>query len=451
MSSSLRDRLDEMNLTSDEVKRLSDAFKKEEFRKLFAEYAEEISNPENRALYEEEIRQLEKERGMEVKFVRPEPGYVLKTTANGVTKAFINVCVSDHVGSPNSEKKVDLDGKKGLSWCIPHLFSQPREDFAKDKKRCLVYDFVVHPSTFRMAETNPRFRCMINNLAIDGLQKMFNVILDQKNCKQIKMKYKGPVTCSVIRSRIPGAELSQLEEGDLMSKFPYPYDDESSTEKAKRIAKENAIESVSNTLLEKDKLTVANDSSGYTKPKYELKHQSDVDLQNYFTCPNLAPNTRPQRLIIEVILPLLSSASSINLDVFENSIKLVSHKPAKYSLELPLPYSIDENASNAKFDKTKHMLTIVLAVLPNECLMPEICNNSLEKEPKSTIDMTSNEVTSNLNEVGCFACAHLNFIKYMPFINLRKRIMSCVIYGRKHKFKKENLRLYLNNLVNIML
>ena len=413
MSSSLRDRLDEMNLTSDEMKRLSDAFKKEEFRKLFAEYAEEISNPDNRALYEEEIRQLEKERGMEVKFVRPEPGYVLKTTVNGVKKAFINVCISDHVGSPNSEKKVDLDGNKGLSWSIPHLFSQPREDFAKDKKRCLVYDFVIHPFTYRMAETNPRFRCMVNNLAIDGLQKMFNVILDQKNCKQIKMKYKGPVTCSVIRSRIPGTEMSQLEEGDLMSNFPYPYDDESSIEKAKRIAKENEIESVSNMLLRKEQLlTVASNPSDYTIPKYELRHQADVDLQNYFTCPNLSPNTRPQRLVIEVILPLLSSASSINLDVFENSIKLVSHKPAKYHLELPLPYSVDENASNAKFDKTKHRLTIVLAVLPNECLMPGICNNSLESEPKPIIN--TSEVSSNLNEVS-FCVYSIEFIQIHAF------------------------------------
>ena len=55
----------------------------EKFRDLLREYAEEISDPENRKKYEEEIAQLERERGMNVKFINPTPGHVLKTSVDG--------------------------------------------------------------------------------------------------------------------------------------------------------------------------------------------------------------------------------------------------------------------------------------------------------------------------------------------------------------------------------
>ena len=53
------------------------------FRDLLKEYAEEISNPVNRKKYEEEIAMLERDRGMDVKFINPKPGHVLKTSVNG--------------------------------------------------------------------------------------------------------------------------------------------------------------------------------------------------------------------------------------------------------------------------------------------------------------------------------------------------------------------------------
>jgi len=49
--------------------------KDEEFRKLLVEYAKEISDPENKKKYEEEIAEMEKMRGMDVKFVHPEVNY----------------------------------------------------------------------------------------------------------------------------------------------------------------------------------------------------------------------------------------------------------------------------------------------------------------------------------------------------------------------------------------
>ena len=57
------ERMKKMDITKDEMQRIQTALKDEEFRKMFTSYAEEISNPENRKLYEEEIAQMESQRG----------------------------------------------------------------------------------------------------------------------------------------------------------------------------------------------------------------------------------------------------------------------------------------------------------------------------------------------------------------------------------------------------
>lgn len=71
---SSEERWKELNITKSEVDRIGEALKDEKFRKMFAEYAEELSDPKNRELYEQEIAQMEADRGMDVQFVHPKPG-----------------------------------------------------------------------------------------------------------------------------------------------------------------------------------------------------------------------------------------------------------------------------------------------------------------------------------------------------------------------------------------
>ncbi|CAF4074166.1 unnamed protein product, partial [Rotaria magnacalcarata] len=47
-NTSFEDKLKDLNLSNDELKRFSDAFKNDEFRKLFIEYAEELNDPKSR-------------------------------------------------------------------------------------------------------------------------------------------------------------------------------------------------------------------------------------------------------------------------------------------------------------------------------------------------------------------------------------------------------------------
>jgi len=368
-------KLEDLNVTQEELQKITECLKQDEFKKLFFEYAEEISNPENRARYESEIRQLENERGMDVKFVNPEPGYVIKTTIGGEVKAFINVCKNENIGKPSSLKKVGKDGRPGLSWTLPHSFTPPREDLDREKKKCQIFDFVVHPDTYRMAESNSRFKKMINDLAMDGIRKQFDVEPDTKNCKFPKMKYKGTPASTVIRTRIPDASPAVSNDpSDIMSKFPYPYDNQTSAEKAKQREEEYALKrSTKKEVSQRKNETKDSEGNkqkseadcGFAVPKYTITHRSEVDYQDYVSDPDIRrKSTHPKALVVEVFLPLLSSAVPIQLDIFECQLKLVSTKPAKYKLDVMLPYTVDESRGSARFDKARRKLVVTLPVVP---------------------------------------------------------------------------------------
>jgi dynein assembly factor 2 len=118
---------EKLDITRDEVNRIGEALKNQEFRKLFADYCEEISNPENKKKYEEELTQLENERGIDISFIHPNPGYVIKTSADGKTKTFINVASNEKIGKPTSQVEIQ-NGKRGLCWSIPYSLAPPRPD-----------------------------------------------------------------------------------------------------------------------------------------------------------------------------------------------------------------------------------------------------------------------------------------------------------------------------------
>lgn len=176
---------EELEVTREELDTLTECMKKEEFRKLLLEYAEEVNDPENRSRYESEIRQLERERGVDVTFVNPRPGYVIKTSLDGRLKCFLNVGQSEHVGKPSSTKSTDDSSSSsggssngptaGLSWSIPYVLAPPRDDLDKSRQRCRVFDVVFHPDTLYLAERNSRFRQIVNDTALDGVENSFKV------------------------------------------------------------------------------------------------------------------------------------------------------------------------------------------------------------------------------------------------------------------------------------
>ena len=78
--------------SEEEVKRMTQAFENPQFKELFLDYVKEIENPDNKAKYEEEIRQMERERGIDAKFIHPTPKECLHTKEHILQmNAFVNI------------------------------------------------------------------------------------------------------------------------------------------------------------------------------------------------------------------------------------------------------------------------------------------------------------------------------------------------------------------------
>lgn len=341
-------RLKELDLSRDEVNRLGEALKKEEFRKLLSDYVEEIQDPRNRQIYEQEVIQIERERGQEVTFLHPTPGYVIKTSVNGKQKAFINICSNENINKPSSSASVK-DGSKGLEWSVPHSLSPPREDLDNKGVRCQVYDVLFHPNTLHLTSKNRDFYSMVNNIALSAVESNFNVNLDKKNLKFPKLTYKGLQHVSIMRKPTEDGPVEHTaEEQPLFDKIYAEIDSQKPVPQKKKKTKNSKHKE---------------EDPDYTTPKYLIKHRSHIDIQDFTNSRNATQDQNvPKELVLEVYLPLLRSSSDMQLDVTEKTVQLISEKPAKYKLFLTLPFQVLENKGTAKFDKELKKLVITLPV-----------------------------------------------------------------------------------------
>lgn len=367
MATGVKPRDDEPRLTRDDIETIQDAMKSKKFRDLLSDYCEEILDPANQELYQKEMTQLEKERGYDVTFINPKGGYVIKTSVAGDRKAFINICSNDKVDKPTY--KVDVvDGKRGMNWLIPYSIIPPREEYDRNKQRCVIYDVVFHPDTLRMAEVNKQFRELVNKTAFEGLSNTYNIHLDSNNFRFPKSQYKGMSTAAVIRKEDPDYKPPAEDEDETLSPemleklYPQRNYNENKTESKSEIPKET--KKTSSKVRRSNAEFIHSSQNGYTIPKYVIKQQKNVELQDYTYHKDCKQYSAiPSQIVVEVYLPLLSSTVDCTLDVQEKYLKLSSEKPAKYKLEITLPYSVNDECGTARFDKSKHMLIVTLPVI----------------------------------------------------------------------------------------
>ncbi|KAJ0062725.1 hypothetical protein NL108_004358 [Boleophthalmus pectinirostris] len=347
-----KDKLSELNLTEEEIGRFTKAFKDENFRKMLRDYAEEISDPENRKKYEKEIGILEKERGNSVQFIHPTPFKCIRTSVNGQNKCYVNVCANDKIGKPSCKSGQSEDGKSGHHWSLPYSLHPERKELNTKGNKILIYDVIFHPDTLHMASTNSRFMDMVTNAAIQGIQDGFNVCLDKKNIKTMSTKYKGNPQACVIRKPIPGFKAKDTPNDPDPLAFPYPNNKAAVSKKEEPKNGKSHSKNFANTQEQ-------------TQPLYTLKYRSFIDIQDFRCTRDSNQSSRPKEIILTVELPLLKSVAAITLEVKEKSLLLESHDPV-YKLELSLAYAVDEDRGAAKFNKQTRQLVITLPVQPPE-------------------------------------------------------------------------------------
>uniref|UniRef100_A0A8C9A8S0 Protein kintoun n=1 Tax=Prolemur simus TaxID=1328070 RepID=A0A8C9A8S0_PROSS len=341
--------LEDLDLSGEEVERLTSAFQDPEFRRLFSKYAEELNDPENRRRYEAEITALERERGVEVRFVHPEPGHVLRTSLDGARRCFVNVCSNALVGAPSSRPGPGADGgaRPGSHWSLPYSLAPGREYAGRGGTRYMVYDVVFHPEALALARRHERFRQMLDATALEAVETQFSVKLDRRNAKTLKVKYKGTPEAAVLRTPLPGG-VPARPEGEPESPlpdFPYPY--------TYPAVPRPQAPSPPEALLQ----------PAPTEPRHSVVQRHHVDLQDYRCSRDSAPSPVPHELVVTIELPLLRSAEQAALEVTGKLLCLDSRKP-DYRLRLSLPYPVDDSRGKAQFNKARRQLVVTLPVAP---------------------------------------------------------------------------------------
>lgn len=340
---------DKFELSRDEFRNITKCLENEEFRKLFAEYCQDLNDPNNRKQYEEELKLLEAERGYDVKFIKPLPGYVIKTVVDGNTKTFVNVCHCDLIGKPASQSSVDEKGQKGLKWSIPYAQSQPRKDYDNKNVECIVYDVVFHYDTLHLTKSNKNFRKLVTDTALDAVEGAFKVSLDRINLKFPKLQYKGVAKMTVIRQKSKNSDMHQKD--DLIDKI-FCASKQGNLAHDKKSDKEN--------------INKQSSQQNYTTPSYKLIHRKDVEYHELTEeLDSKMDAAIPKELVLIIELPLIKSASQCTLNVTGNEVHLISEDPAKYKLEVKLPYTVLEKEGSAKFNTDDKTLSVRLPVVKN--------------------------------------------------------------------------------------
>ncbi|XP_036110104.1 protein kintoun isoform X1 [Molossus molossus] len=342
--------LEDLDLSGEEVQRLTSAFQDPEFRRIFSEYAEELTDPENRRRYEAEITALERERGVEVRFVHPEPGHVLRTSLDGARRCFVNVCGNALVGAPSSRPGSASAGP-GRQWSLPYSLAPGREYAGGHGTRYTVYDVVFHPDTLALARRHERFRQMLDDTALEAVEQQFGVKLDHRNVKTLKIKYKGNPEAAVLRTPLPGGVPArpEAEFESPVPDFPYPYRGPAAAGNAAGPGPRAAS------------APEAAPQPAPTEPRYSVVQRHHVDLQDYRCSRDSAPSPVPRELVVTIELPLLRSAEQAALEVTGKLLCLDSRKP-DYRLRLLLPYPVDDSHGKAQFNKARRQLVVTLPV-----------------------------------------------------------------------------------------
>ncbi|KAJ3260602.1 Protein kintoun [Boothiomyces macroporosus] len=310
--------------TAEELKKFEESFKNPEFKKLFFDYMNEISDPKNKELYEKELEQLEQEKGFKVRYVKPNPEFCIKTD-NGKDKVYVNICSSPEIQQANAKRATG-----GTNWSIPYSLAQGREDRVKERP-CTVYDCVFHPMTIKMS-SNPQFKLQIINTAIEGINSQFKVKLNPQY-KLLKKTNQGLPQMTMIRERDDSLQPAKESSLDFIEKLAKQQEEELKKEKPK-----------------------------IQVPFFKIVHQNKYnDYQKFTNERERQYGARPDALSIRIEVPLLKSLAGVELDINQKTLDLLV--PDLYQLHLDLPFPVLEEEGEAKFEKANGILIVNVPVM----------------------------------------------------------------------------------------
>merc|ERR1712216_683659 len=195
------DSADGFKMTKEEGERIAQCFKEPEFKQLFHEYLDEMSDPKNREEMDTYIRQLEGEGQVPEGMAIPSEGLCAKCWVNSTgskdakgSKVFLNVTHTPEIEPASSKTGTDTSGKKGTHWSIPFVISpQPKLVDDHSGERCNSWDVCVNSTTFNTQVCRNKSFCdMLLRTAMSDIKTKFGVPIKDDEYKVLKNeKYMG--------------------------------------------------------------------------------------------------------------------------------------------------------------------------------------------------------------------------------------------------------------------
>ena len=393
---------DSLKLSQDEIRSFHSAFESEEFRNIFSNYVDEISDPKVRAEQDAYIKKLEQgQTGIGTsgvpagkKLIWPdidEYSFVVKrrilydekktSASHAESKLFINFICSAKIDPPSHERACQKDEENKMKWLIPHALGPMRMEMDKSNNRVPTFDACFHPYALKMTKFNDSFRSMLIEIASCDIVRYYReslhetVSLNQEICRVLK----GVI---YVNGKPPALMVSDNEENDTCEVRDNRNGQGSlGMEKGIRTDPQQSFQSISRGFLSsKGKFPSKNKKQNllrrHTKirgnskiitPTYKLKEQTDFDISDHTNgrgCGERCFENRiPEKLVVEINLPKVEKASELSLDIDENHLTLRSamkNFEVSYFLNLQLPYRIYNGS--AKWDKQIRILRVELPI-----------------------------------------------------------------------------------------
>jgi hypothetical protein len=168
---------DKMGFSEDEGKKFGTAFEDPEFRRMFSEYMDELSDPAHRAETEAYISQLEGENKVPAgkELIRPTMGFVAKTYKvdekqkdQKGDKIWMNIVVSEKIMKPSSEKT-----PQGESWSVPYSLGPPHMEKDNTGSNVATFDCCFHPEALAKSQQRKAFQNLLVQTAMEGVEESY--------------------------------------------------------------------------------------------------------------------------------------------------------------------------------------------------------------------------------------------------------------------------------------
>ncbi|SBT34239.1 PIH1 domain-containing protein, putative [Plasmodium ovale wallikeri] len=371
--------MEDIKLSYEEKEKFHKAFRQHEFRTLFDEYFDEISDERYRKEKEDYLLSLyfKGELKKDQILIKPTEAFCVKTKvlyANHTNQClFLNICSHEGIHS------ISLQNTSRGEVNIPYSLSQIRPDKHGDNLCCLTIDCCINPTTVDVAR---RYNEILNFLLEDvciNIEK--NVMKDKERiCRDFKilrnMKCKGEkpfflcINKNVIKSNIVVEEEKKLEK---MKKEFQERNATTTPNEVEKMLKKSKIETEIKTNQQEEVISLSDREleaqaevqtgrETERRKKYVVYHQGSLNTSSFFKIKkfeHISLNL-PNKIKVLICTDNYVRKSDIHINIQEKKLEVKFSNPEEEDVDIDLPYPCNAKDYSCILKKDKKRIEIYL-------------------------------------------------------------------------------------------